>query len=314
MKPVFTVLFAAPLFVFLMVSPAIAGDPVSAMKSVVSLLPVWPENINRTEEPEASGVVIFDGRYILTALHVVDQARSIQVRTIDGIVLGAQMVGRDSATDLALLIIEDALPPVEFSGDASLGQNVCAIGNAFGLGLSLTCGTVSGIHRAGVGFNGIEDFVQTDAAVNPGASGGALVGADGRLVGVLSAIFTKQSDANIGVNFAVSAPLAERVALALKDTGGVRWAVSGLRLKPALKTGVSGRLGARVIRVRSGSVAESAGFKMDDLIINAGGRTIRKPEDFISAMARIIAPGKLSVDVMRGDHEYDLVLTFENWN
>lgn len=314
MKPFFTALFAAPLFVFLAVTPVIAGDPVGAMKSVVSLLPLWPENINRSEEPEASGVVIFDGSYILTALHVVDQARSILVRSIDGVVMNAELVGSDTATDLTLLKIEDTLPPVKFGDDARLGQNVCAIGNAFGLGLSLTCGTVSGIHRAGVGFNGIEDFVQTDAAVNPGASGGALVDADGRLLGILSAIFTKQSDANIGVNFAVSAPLAKRVALALKDTGRVGWAVSGLRLKPGLKAGAPGRLGARVIRVRTGSVAQSAGFEVGDLIVNAAGRTIRKPEDFTSVMAHIIVPGDLSVSVMRGNQMYDLVLTFVDQN
>jgi len=114
--------------------------------------------------------------------------------------------------DITLLTIGFSESPPE------LGDPVCAIGNAFGLGLTVTCGVVSGLHKAGVGFNAIEDFVQTDAAVNPGASGGALVNRSGKLVGVLSAIFTKKSDANIGVNFAVSSSLALKAAKLLQES------------------------------------------------------------------------------------------------
>lgn len=311
MKTRFAALVAVSLFCIIFSAPTRADQPSDAFNSVVSLLLGGPKTAARAEEPEASGVVIFDGRHILTALHAVDGASPILVRTFDGRIFAAEMMARDEATDLALLKIDETLPPLAFSGDVVLGQNVCAIGNAFGLGLSMTCGIVSGVNRSGVGFNGIEDFIQTDTAVNPGASGGALVDIDGQLVGLLSAIFTKTSDANIGVNFAVSAPLAARVAIALRDEGRVRWLSTGLRLRPNLEKHEIGRLGARVIRVRSGSPAEKAAFRIDDLIIEAGGRKIRNEKDFVSALARMTAPVDVSVHIKRGAEFLDLVLQFE---
>ncbi|MBZ0214937.1 MAG: trypsin-like peptidase domain-containing protein [Fimbriimonadaceae bacterium] len=306
-----TAKIAVSLVCFLIAGPVRADQPGDAIASVVSLLLGGPRSANRVEEPEASGVVIFDGRHILTALHAVDRASPILVRTFDGRVMEARMAARDAASDLALLEIDEALPPATFAGDVVLGQKVCAIGNAFGLGLSMTCGIVSGVNRSGVGFNGIEDFVQTDTAVNPGASGGALVDEEGRLVGILSAIFTKTSDANIGVNFAVAAPLAERVAVALRDTGRVRWLTSGLRLKPNLEGYETGRPGARVIRVQNGSPAENATFKVDDLIIEAEGRKIRTPKDFVSTLARFTAPNDVTVRILRDGETRDLVLQFK---
>ncbi|MGD9867715.1 MAG: S1C family serine protease, partial [Hyphomicrobiales bacterium] len=156
--------------------PAVASPPLeTALRSVVSVLPDWPPDARRTEEPEASGVVLLDGTTVVTALHVVDRATSVRVRTADGDILKAEIAGRDKATDIAVLKLPSALAPMAVGETApAIGDRVCAIGNAFGLGLSVTCGVVSAVNRAGTGFNGIEDFVQTDAAVNPGASGGAL--------------------------------------------------------------------------------------------------------------------------------------------
>ncbi len=272
-----------------------------ALRSVVSVLPEWPPDVRRTEEPEGSGVAVLDGRHILTAAHIVNKALSVRVRTSQGEIVAAEIKGRDLATDLALLTVVAPLPAIEIAGEApALGDKVCAIGNAFGLGLSVTCGVVSGLHRSGVGFNRIEDFVQTDAAVNPGASGGALVGADGKLVGVLSAIFTKRSDANVGVNFAVSSDLALRVARALHEEGRVRRAVSGLALEPFPSGNATGRQGARVKAVRPGSLGERAGVRIGDVIVKAGGRRIRKPADFASAMAGLTAQGLRIVFIREG--------------
>ena len=91
--------------------------------------------------------------------------------------------------------------------DPAVGLHACAIGNSFGLGLSFSCGVVSAVHRRDVGFNAIEDFVQTDAAINPGASGGALVDPQGHLIGLIDGIFTKEADIDAGVNFAISVPM-----------------------------------------------------------------------------------------------------------
>jgi S1-C subfamily serine protease len=158
-------------------------------------------------EPEGSGVVVGDGTRVVTADHVLGPGRRlvrVMVRDSDGVIHPARVLARNRLADIAVLALDTPLAAAAWrAGPVGPGLPVCAIGNAFGLGLSVTCGRVSATHRAGIGFNAVEDFIQTDAAVNPGMSGGALVDEDGALVGMLSAIFTKQSDANIGVNFAV---------------------------------------------------------------------------------------------------------------
>lgn len=273
----------------------------TALQSVVSILPEWPPDKKRNEEPEASGVVWQDGNHIVTAYHVVANARSIRVRTHDGYVLRATLAGSDPATDLAVLRIDESLPASKLAtGTPGLGQRVCAIGNAFGLGLSVTCGVVSAVNRAGVGFNPIEDFIQTDAAVNPGASGGALVAEDGTVVGILSAIFTKKADANIGVNFAVSMPLAARIADQLIASGRVEHSKTGLRLAPSdalASRSARALLAPRVTRVFANSPAERAGIKIGDQIVEAAGRRIRTPAEFVSASASSVA--RVDVVVIR---------------
>lgn len=289
-----------------------ARNLTSALQSVVSVLPEWPSDAQRIEEPEASGVVVQDGHIIATAAHVVAKAISLRVRTSDGDILDAKLIAIDKPTDLAALRIEQALPAIEFAdAPVELGTQVCTIGNAFGLGLSLTCGVVSGINRAGVGFNEIEDFIQTDASVNPGASGGALVTRDGNFVGLLSAIFTKSSDANIGVNFAVSAALVTWVMEELVKTGRVTRVLSGLRLGRSFNRLATGKLAARIVLVRPASPAARAGLKPGDLIVRAGGRRIRKPADFRSVMNAQPPPFTLPLRVLRDGRRRKLNMKVE---
>jgi len=253
----------AVIFLVTVILPGpVKSGPQKALSSVVSVLPLWANAQSRTKEPEGSGIVVLDGRKIVTARHVIKNAISIRVKTRDGQILAAQLVAQDPLTDLAVLSIERTLVPMDFGWQAEVGERVCAIGNAFGLGVSMTCGVVSAIHKAGVGFNPIEDFVQTDAAVNPGASGGALVAQDGRLLGVLSAIFTKDSDANIGVNFAVSAALTKRVILALVKDRKINWQYSGLELEPAISRSGTGTLGAVVVNIKDNTPASQAVLKL----------------------------------------------------
>lgn len=282
--------------------------------SVVSVLPEWPLDRSRAQEPEGSGVVVLNGKSIITALHVVDRALSIRIRTSSGEIFAAELHGTDRATDLALLTIDRALPPLAFGADARLGQATCAIGNAFGLGLSVTCGTVSAVNRAGVRFNAIEDFVQTDAAVNPGASGGALVDGDGVLIGILSAIFTNTDklDANIGVNFAVSAPLSKKVAEALLEHGKVAWQFAGLGLAEYPRRGRTGEMAAEIKHVRSGGAGEEAGLKPGDRIVRAGDRRIRGPADFKSILARHGPGDNVALEVRRGEETLNVVLRIES--
>ena len=272
-----------------------------AMKSIVSVLPTGSRKEISAKEPEGSGVAVLGGRYILTVLHVFNDASEIRVRTFDGEIISAQVAGRDTASDLALLKIDQALPTLEPGGDPQIGSQVCAIGNAFGLGLSLSCGTVSAVHRTKTGFNPVEDFVQTDAAVNPGASGGALIDQQGRLVGILSAIFTKSADANIGVNFAVSEPLALRVAKSLQKRGKMVWDFGGavLKLHPGKRE--TGRLGGKIVKITKGTSVDDAGLQVNDVIFTAGGRRIRKPEDFYSGIARLGPNAEIEIAYRRND-------------
>lgn len=256
-----------------------------ALRSVVSVLPQWAGRPSSLEEPEGSGVAVADGTLILTANHVLGDPVAVLVRTRSGDVLPAKVAKRDPATDLALLVLDESLPPLAFGGPLLPGEEVCAIGNAFGLGISVACGTVSATARSGAGFNVIEDFIQTDAAVNPGMSGGALIDGEGKLAGILSAIFTKQSDANIGVNFAVSAALTQAALARLRASGPVAWPRLGAFLQPYPEPGKPGPVGARAVTVLPGSAAGRAGLMPGDIVVEAGGRRVDGQEDIAAALA-----------------------------
>ena len=302
----------------LLAQGAYAGEPApleEARASVVSVLPDWPASARGLEEPEGSGVVFGDGTLVLTADHVLGpqghDAPTVRVRSSDGLVLAAKVLSRNSLTDIALLSIDEPLAPARFApAPPALGSPVCAIGNAFGLGLSVACGSVSALHRSGTGFNAIEDFLQTDAAVNPGMSGGALVDAEGRVVGLLSAIFTKQSDANIGVNFAIHAGLVQRVAEALVAKGRFRPLSSGTRVEPHPGRGALGREGARVVSVKAGSPAAAAGIQPGDVLIASGTRRLRKTADWVSVIANAKPGVDLPVTLLRDGTDLQVILRF----
>ena len=281
----------------------------AALASVVSVLPQWPGRAPDAGEPEGSGVVIADGHWIVTAAHVLGGATRVLVRNADGTVIAATPGPVSDAVDLALLRIDTPMPPLEWAAEEpALAAPVCALGNAFGLGQTIACGVVSATRRSGVGFNAIEDFVQTDAAVNPGMSGGALVDADGRLAGVLSAIFTKQSEASIGVNFAVSARLARLVTQQLIETGAFKPASSGMTLKPAPARGETGQAAAQVVAIVADGAAGLAGLRVGDRILGAGDRRIRGPADMRAALALGAAGGELALRVLRDGQEIELTL------
>jgi S1-C subfamily serine protease len=254
------------------------------LDSVVSVLPVWRGRRDGGDEPEATAVAVLPGGKLATNLHVVARAVSLSVRLADGRILPAKIAGRDPATDIALLKIAEDLPLLPVRTEPSLGEPVCAVGNQFGLGLSVTCGVVSAVQRTGTGFNPIEDFIQTDAALNPGSSGSALVDSKGRLVGLVSAIFTKRSDANIGVNFAMSSRLLMRVVGDLDAYGRVRRAEPGLRMEQLSRAAREKQTGVRVVSVTPGSDAARAGLLTDDIITAIAGRKLHKQSDAISAI------------------------------
>ncbi len=291
---------------------AMSAGPASAFEarvldSVVSVLPLWPgEKLGGTpgtppgSAPEATAVAVLPGGLLATALHVVDRAEEITVRLADGRRTGAELVASDAATDLALLRIPADLPTLEMAPEPALGAPVCAVGNAFGLDLSVTCGVVSAVRRSGVGFNPVEDFIQTDASVNPGASGGALVDREGRLVGLLLAIFTKDADADIGVNFAVSAALLMRVVEDLAAHGRVLRPRSGFGVADLDPAGPGESVGVRVVAVEPGGAGAAAGLQEGDLVTSIAGRAVRKASDATAAI-QLQRPGdRVALEVLRG--------------
>ena len=197
-------------------NPITAWD--KASPSVVSVLPTWPGfkkpgfGAPPGTAPEGTGIVISSLGHILTASHVVKKAKSIEIRDINGNKFIAKLILDDPNTDLAIIKAEIDITPINISKDIpKIASSACLISNSFGLDLGITCGVVSAIGRKNTGFNKIENFVQTDAAANPGSSGGALVNKNGELIGMMSGIFTKNTDTNSGVNFAVSSELILKI-------------------------------------------------------------------------------------------------------
>jgi serine protease Do len=263
----------------------------SVLQSVVTVLPVRDPATRpsasgdiRAEERSGSGVVIRSGGYIATNHHVVLRAERVFVRLSDGREIPADVVGSDDATDIALLKVDENLPALPLGGEPPVGAPVCTASDPFGVGLSVTCGVVSAVRRSGMGFNRVEDFIQTDAVLNPGSSGGALVDGEGALVGLVAAIFTRSADANIGINFAISTALVMRVVDDLIAHGAVVSTGVGLRLAPLPRPLRRTLTGLRVTAVEEGDPADNAGLRPGDVITAIAGRTMRKRSDALTAI------------------------------
>lgn len=282
-----------------------------ALNSVVGIVPNWPVNFRRNEEPEGSGVVLGDGRLIATADHVLGPAKSVLVRTIQGELIDANIVLRDPSSDIALLKVRTNLAAIKISEDLNIGEKACAIGNGFGLNIALNCGVVSATNMSGTGFNKIEDFVQTDAAVNPGMSGGALVNSKGELIGVLSAIFTKGSDANIGVNFAVSSALLNRIVEDFLEIGMISRIQSGITVRPSLGQGRLGVKGALVVGLRDASPEAKAGLIKGDVILSLNDRRIQRAGAYEAALALLKKGNKVTIQILRDEKIINLIVEFE---
>ncbi|MFY0690486.1 MAG: trypsin-like peptidase domain-containing protein [Paracoccaceae bacterium] len=287
------------------------------MASVVSVLPVWPGRAQGGAgappgvAPEGSGIVLPSGA-IATAWHVIEPAERIDVRLSDGRILPARLIAQDAASDIAVLEVNADLPPFEIAPRPALTDPVCAIGNAWGLGLSVTCGVVSALDVTNARFNPVEHFVQTDAAANPGASGGALVDGAGRLVGMISAIFASEGETNIGVNFAVSSALLLRVTDALSAAGEVTYPDPGWRLAPPGRDQLARRAAPVVMALEPGGPAESAGILERDLITRIGPQPVRTPRDAVSALALLPEDtGTVEVTLERGGRQSVVTLTLQ---
>jgi Do/DeqQ family serine protease len=245
-----------------------------------------------------SGVVVHDGRTLLTNNHVVEHAREVRVLSSDGREHLARLVGADARTDLAVLRIEDATLPVARLGDSEglqVGDIVLAIGNPFGLGGTVTMGIVSAIGRGSLGIADYEDFIQTDAAINPGNSGGALVSTRGEVVGINTAIYSR-SGGYQGIGFAIPSNMARGVLDSILETGRVVRGYAGLyiqRLTPdtARAFGIEEARGALVAAVDPDGPAARAGLRRGDVIVSFRGRPVASEAELRTQMSRL-KPGE----------------------
>jgi serine protease Do len=246
-----------------------------------------------------SGVIVSPDGYILTANHVVSGADEIMIGLGNDLRrFKAKKVGTDPGTDVALLKIDDNnLPAVTFadSDKARAGDIVLAIGNPFGLRQTVTMGIISAVGRGGMGIVDYENFIQTDAAINMGNSGGALVDADGRLLGINSAIFTR-SGGNQGIGFAIPANLAREVMQSLRDKGRVVRGYIGTSvqtLTPEIADAMKLKgqpTGALVGEVEPNAPAVKAGIKTGDVITAVNGKKVNDPRE-LRLMVGSMPPG-----------------------
>ena len=281
-----------------------------------------------TREAKAggSGVLITEDGYIVTNNHVVDKATKVKVKLYDGRSFEAKVVGADPTTDVALLKIEgEKFPYLKFgsSDDLRLGEWVLAIGSPFDLQSTITAGIVSAKARnlgAIPSQYSIESFIQTDAAVNPGNSGGALVNTAGELVGI-NTLIQSQTGSYIGYSFAVPSSIVKKVVVDLKEYGIVQRALLGIQYQEinsdfierfGKEYGISEVGGAWVAEVTAGGAAEAAGIRKGDVVLSIDGKKI----DSSARLSEVIAskrPGEsVKISVKREGEVKHFDVTLRN--
>jgi S1-C subfamily serine protease len=281
----------------------------------VAALRVRRRSGGRTGEAAGSAVVLTGDGHLLTNAHVVDGARSGEAEFADGTLAQIEVVGRDQLSDLAVIRSDRGIPePPEF-GDADqlkVGSLVVAVGNPLGLAGTVTAGVVSALGRAMPARTRsatriIEDVIQTDAALNPGNSGGALADSSGRVVGINTAV------AGIGVGLAVPVnPTTQRIVYALLHDGRVRRAYLGLVTSPAPLPPVwADRMGRRtalrVVEVVAGSPAEASGLRPGDLVLAVNGLPLGDAQSLQRQLFESAIGRRTEITVLRNGAMVDAV-------
>ncbi|KZB61065.1 serine protease [Thalassospira lucentensis] len=247
-----------------------------------------------------SGFIISADGYIVTNNHVIDGADEITVRLHDGDTLPAKLIGRDPKTDVALLKVEptEDLPFVKWgdSDHSRIGDWAMAIGNPFGLGGTVTAGIISARNRD-INQGPYDDFIQTDASINRGNSGGPLFNLDGDVIGINSAIYSP-SGGSVGIGFAIPSAIAQSVVEQLKEYGRTRRGWLGVHIQTvtddiADSVGLDESTGAMVAGVSEDGPAKAAGIKQGDVILSFDGKEVES----MRRLPRIVAETKIGKDV-----------------
>lgn len=275
-------------------------------------------------QPQAglgSGVIVSEAGYLLTNNHVIEEADQIEVALNDGRRTTAQVIGTDPETDLAILKINLTGLPVITLGNSdalSIGDQVLAIGNPFGVGQTVTSGIVSALGRTQLGINTFENFIQTDAAINPGNSGGALVDIHGHLMGINTAIYSR-SGGSMGIGFAIPTSTARSVMEAIVRDGKVTRGWIGVEpqdLTPELAESFSIPPGTGVIitGVLQNGPAAQAGIRPGDVVTHVGDKPVGNVAQLLSAVAALTPGTPSTLDIVRKDGKQRVQITPDKRN
>jgi serine protease Do len=285
--------------------------------------PNSPRRYRQQQQPkqiaQGSGFIITRDGYILTNNHLAGEADKVTVKFAGGEKFTAKVIGADPESDVAVIKIDkDNLPYLELADSDKLevGEWVIAIGNPFGLTHTVTAGIVSAKGRSGIGVAKYEDFIQTDAAINFGNSGGPLLNLDGKVVGMNTAIIGPGG--NIGIGMAIPINLANFVYKQLIDTGKVVHGFLGVTIQDlepdmAKSFGLEGTKGVLVADVTKDSAADKAGFKHGDVVVEFGGQPVESANDFRNRVGMQKPGSKVEVVVLRDGKRRKLDAELDNW-
>jgi serine protease DegQ len=268
------------------------------------------ESRPRRSSSLGSGVIVSPNGYILTNHHVVEAADEVEVALVDGRKAKAVLIGSDPETDLAVLKVDlKDVPAITFgqSEQVKVGDIVLAVGNPFGVGQSVTMGIVSALSRSRVGINTFEDFIQTDAAVNPGNSGGALTDTSGNLIGINTAIYSS-SGGSLGIGFAIPTHSAKQVMEQIIQSGSVVRGWLGVSMQDitqdlAESFGLNDLTGSLIASVLKEGPADNAGIKPGDIIVAVEGQSIKGTAELLKTVAALSPGDTVKVTVIRNKQE-----------
>ncbi|BBI92334.1 serine endoprotease DegQ [Serratia symbiotica] len=276
---------------------------------------------SRPFEGLGSGVIINAAKgYVLTNNHVINNADKIYIQLNDGRELDAKLVGRDEQSDIALLQLSEVknLTAIKMADSDQLhvGDFAVAVGNPFGLGQTATSGIISALGRSGLNLEGLENFIQTDASINRGNSGGALVNLNGELIGINTAILAP-SGGNIGIGFAIPSNMAQNLSQQLIEFGQVKRSMLGIKgseMTPDMATifNTDAQRGAFVSEVLPKSAAAKAGIKAGDILVSIDGKPV---SSFAELRAKVgtTAPGKtIKIGLLRDGKSQQVSVTLDN--
>jgi len=263
-----------------------------------------------------SGVIASPEGYILTNNHVVQAGDEIAVALADGRRVPAHLVGADPDTDLAVLKVDlPNLPAVTFGHSETLrvGDVVLAIGNPFDVGQTVTMGIVSALGRTNLGINTLEDFIQTDASINQGNSGGALIDSSGLLIGINTAIFSR-SGGSVGIGFAIPTSIVIHVLDQIVHTGRVHHGFFGIEpydITPELVDAMRLKRSEGVVvnGVLRNAPAGRAGMEPGDILLSINGSAVIDSRSMLNQIAQLEPGTSAAVRVLREAHEIDLAIT-----